>query len=234
MPMSISLLGRILDLIAPRSCAVCGCRLSPDEQAICIRCNLHLPRTHYEKVPYDNEMARLFWKRIPLEKCAAWFFFQAGSEAANILYRLKYHHHPETAEAIGLMIGQEWKETGFFENIDLLIPVPLAHKRERQRGYNQSMEITKGIHQATGIPIGKNIILRNRFVESQTHIGRWERADNVEGVFELIDAAAIHGKHVLLIDDVVTTGATITACGQELAKAGDIRISVLSIGFAKE
>jgi len=178
-------------------------------------------------------MARIFWARIPVERCAAWFFYQGGAEVTHILYQLKYRHHPEIGEMIGRMMAQEWERQGFFEGIDLLIPIPLARKRERQRGYNQSMEIAKGISKATGIPIGKKVICRKKFVESQTHMGRWERADNVEDVFELISPKSVHNKHILLIDDVVTTGATITACGKELAKAGGVHISILAIGFSK-
>jgi ComF family protein len=109
----------------------------------------------------------------------------------------------------------------------------LAKKRQRQRGYNQSLEIARGISEITNLPIYNKVVRRNVFEGSQTNKGRWERNENVEKVFEMTDETAIHGKHLLIIDDVVTTGATVIACAKELCKAGNVKISVLSLGFAK-
>ena len=113
------------------------------------------------------------------------------------------------------------------------MPVPLAKGRQHQRGYNQSMEIAKGVSEITGLPILSKVVKRIYFKSSQTNLGRWDRQENVEKVFELIDGTTIHGKHLLVIDDVVTTGATVIACSKELVKAGDVKVSVLSLGFAK-
>lgn len=225
--------GRLFDLIAPRACVVCGKRLGIEEEIICSVCNIHLPRTHFAKDAYENEMAQLFWGRIPIERCAALMFFQTHAQSANIVYDLKYHHRPEIGEAMGRMIAQEFHQDYFFDDIDLIIPLPLASQRERFRGYNQSLMIARGVSEATKLPIMTDVIIRKKFVSSQTQKDRWTRLDNVESVFELTHGEAIHGKHILLIDDVVTTGATICSCGEELAKAGEIKISVLAIGFVK-
>ena len=229
----ISFWHRLLDLISPRLCVVCGQRLTVSEETICSKCNLHLPRTGFQQDPYENEMAKLFWHQIPIERATALFYYEAHSETANILYELKYKSHPEIGEVMGRMMAKELQPFGFFDEIDGIVPVPLAKKRLRQRGYNQSLEIARGISEMTGLPIYNKVVRRNAFEGSQTNKGRWERNENVEGVFELKDATAIQGKHILIVDDVVTTGATVIACAQELCKAGSIKVSVLALGFAK-
>lgn len=229
----ISFWHRLLDLISPRCCVVCGHRLTVTEEIICARCNFHLPRTGFQKDSYENEMAKLFWVQIPMERAAALFFYEAHSETANILYELKYKDHPEIGEVMGRMMAKELTPSGFFDGIDGIVPVPLAKKRQRQRGYNQSMELARGISAFTHLPILNKVVRRTTYEGSQTSKDRWERNENVENVFELIDALAVRGKHLLIVDDVVTTGATVIACAKELAKAGDVKISVLALGFAK-
>ena len=231
--MKDSFWSRLVDLIAPRACVVCGGRLGIHEFFICGSCNLQLPRTNYADNPYENDMARLFWGQLPVERCAALFFYQGGSGPSQILYELKYKNHPEIGEFFGRMIAEEWNDTGFFEGIDLIVPVPLAKERQRQRGYNQSLHIAHGIGSVTRLPIVTNAVSREQFVESQTQKDRWQRNENVEGCFRLNDGSALKGRHVLLVDDVVTTGATICSCGREMLKAGDVRFSILTIGFAK-
>ena len=231
--MKDSFWSRLVDLIAPRACVVCGGRLGIHEFFLCGSCNLQLPRTNYADNPYENDMARLFWGQLPVERCAALFFYQGGSGPSQILYELKYKNHPEIGEFFGRMIAEEWNDTGFFEGIDLIVPVPLAKERQRQRGYNQSLHIARGIGSLTRLPIVTNAVSREQFVESQTQKDRWQRNENVEGCFRLNDGSALKGRHVLLVDDVVTTGATICSCGREMLKAGDVRFSILTIGFAK-
>ena len=229
----ISFWHRVLDLISPRLCVVCGQRLTVSEEIICSKCNLHLPRTGFQQDPYENEMAKLFWHQIPIERATALFYYEAHSETANILYELKYKSHPEIGEVMGRLVAKELQPSGFFDGIDGIVPIPLAKKRQRQRGYNQSLEIARGISEITNLPIYNKVVMRIVFEGSQTNKGRWERNENVEKVFEMTDETAIHGKHLLIIDDVVTTGATVIACAKELCKAGNVKISVLSLGFAK-
>ena len=231
--MTISFWSRLLDLISPRLCVVCGERLSITEEIICSKCNLHLPRTGYHRDPYENNLAKLFWGQIPIERATALFFYEAHAETANILYDLKYKNHPDIGIVMGRMMAREIQDSGFFEGIDTIVPIPLAKKRQRQRGYNQSLMLAKGVSEITGLPISQKVIRRTVFEGSQTSKGRWERQENVEKVFELTDAQSFIGKHLLIIDDVVTTGATIVACAKELAKAGDIKFSILALGSAK-
>lgn len=236
------ILEKILSLIAPRACAVCGCRLSSNEDVICSTCNLHLPRTNFEGNPYENELAKEFFGRIPIEKATSLFYYHAGSEVANIIYNLKYHNEPYIGVVMGEMLANQCKGKDFFADIDAIVPVPLAKKRYKQRGYNQSMEIAKGVSKATGIPILSDLICRSEFNKSQTHLDRWQRAENVENLFYLNPHAKLprnfhfpsnkdERTHLLIIDDIITTGATIVSCVHALP--ANVKISVLSLGFTK-
>ena len=221
-----------MDLISPRLCVVCGNRLAVTEETLCSKCYLHLPRTDFANDLYENVMAKLFWGQIRLEKATALFYYEPHAETAQILYELKYKNHPEIGVVMGRMMAKELMKSGLFEDIDALVPVPLAKKREHERGYNQSLELAKGVSEVTGLPIANLVIRRTKFVGSQTKRGRWERNENVEHVFELVDEN-ISDQHLLLIDDVVTTGATVIACAKEMQKASNVKISVLALGFAK-
>ena len=156
-------------------------------------------------------MAKLFWHQIPIERATALFYYEAHSETANILYELKYKNHPEIGEVMGRLMARELKATGFFDG----------------------MEIARGVSEVTCLPIYNKVVRRNAFEGSQTNKGRWERNENVEHVFEVEDISAIQGKHLLIVDDVVTTGATVLACAQELCKAPNVKVTVIALGFAK-
>ncbi len=179
------------------------------------------------KMPTKTKWQDCFGEGFPLSDV------QLGCITKRIVYNLKYHQRPEIGIIVGKMMAQEFHQEYFFDDIDLLIPLPLSHERERERGYNQSMMIAQGIAEITGLPIMNDVVIRKSFISSQTQKDRWTRTENVEGVFELVNGDKIQGKHILLIDDVVTTGATLCSCGEELAKAGNIQISIASIGFAK-
>lgn len=226
-----SFLTRLLDIIGPRRCAICGCRLAVSEQGICACCNRHLPRTGFHQSPEDNIMSRMLWGRIPVKRCAALYYHEGHSQAGRLVYNIKYHDAPELARLMGRMMAEEYDS--FFDGITCLLPVPLTRQRQRQRGYNQSVEIAKGIADVTHLPIERQALRRVSFQGSQTQKGKWERNENVEGAFELLDGSRVEGQHVLIIDDVMTTGATITACAQELLCAKDVTVSVLTLCFAK-
>lgn len=224
---------RLFDLIAPRCCAACGNRLAESERHVCLNCLLALPRTHYAEQPYDNPMAQLFWGHFPVEKVAAWFFYQPSSPFSGMIHELKYRRQREIGHFIGRVAAEELSKKHFFDDIDLLIPIPLTKRRQRQRGYNQSLEIARGISDVTGIPVREKVVVRTRFEESQTHKSAKERRENVSGVFELVDSEVISGFHVMVIDDVITTGSTMISCCQELQKAKSVAISVFSAGFTR-
>ena len=160
---TISFWSRLIDLVSPRPCMVCGARLAIEEEVVCASCNLHLPRTGFAANAYDNPMAQRFWARIPIERAAGLFYYEAGSEVSRIIHQLKYTDRPEIGEVMGRMAAQEFATDGFFEDIDLIIPIPLARKRERQRGYNQSEAVARGVAAVTGLPIVCNVVERISF-----------------------------------------------------------------------
>ena len=225
---------RILDFISPRLCVVCGHRLAPTERSLCGVCLFHLPRTDFHQKPLDNPMAQLFWGLAPIEKAAALFYYHPHSETAQLVYRLKYNNRPDIGEDMGRVMACEFQATDFFSDIDVLLPVPLASKRLRQRGYNQSEQLAIGISDITDLPIVSKVLRRKHFQQSQTTLNRWQRQENVTDTFQLKEEHLLQGKHVLLIDDICTTGATLIACANVLKDIEDIRISVLTLGFTKD
>lgn len=233
MPVKISFGRRLLDFFFPRECAICGRRLSASANSICMSCNLHLPRTHYQMNPKDNEMARMFWALMPIENAAALFFYQSHSRTSNIILQLKYNGKRNIGIDMGKIMAYDFNDYNYFDGVDIIVPVPITFKRKLERGYNQSHEIAVGVKAITGIPIAEDAVIRKIFTSSQTQKHSFERKQNVENVFEMKNNKQIIGKHVLLIDDVVTTGSTIQACAKELLKGGARTFSVLSIGYTK-
>ena len=223
----------LMDLIAPRPCLICGWRLDEDEQFLCVACNTQLPRTGFAAVAEDNEMARLFYGRIPIERCAALFFYRPQSNTSHLIHKLKYEHQPEIGTLLGRMTAREFIKNDFFEDIDLIIPVPITRDRCRQRGYNQASLIAQGVHEVTGIPVDETVVVRENFTSSQTDKHRLERMDNVENAFRALDTSSCEGRHILLVDDVVTTGATIVSCAQEIVRHANVKVSVLALAFTK-
>ena len=231
--MKTNWLTRILDFISPRLCVVCGERLAPTERSICSACMLHLPRTNFQHSADDNPMVQLFWHLTPIRRAAALVFFEPHSEMAQIIYKLKYSQRPDIGEDMGRLMATEMKYGKFFEDIDVLMPVPLERKRRNQRGYNQSEQLAIGIRQVTGLPIITKALSRKHFVQSQTKLNRRERQENVCNIFHLEDASPLKNKHVLLIDAICTTGATLIACADAIKAVEGIHISVLTYGFTK-
>jgi ComF family protein len=178
-------------------------------------------------------MTQLFWGLAPVSRAAALFFYEPHAEAAQLIYDLKYADRPDIGEDIGRMMAEEMRMADYFAGVDVIIPVPLSSKRKRQRGYNQSEMIARGIHEITHIPVMSRALKRKHFHQSQTSLMRHQRQENVAEMFELRDAKDLEGKHILFIDDVCTTGATLTACANVLKDIPGIRISVLTLGFTK-
>ncbi len=224
---------RLLDSISPRLCVVCGERLAPTERTICSVCMLHLPYTAYQFSPTDNPMAQLFWHLAPIQRAAAMIFYEPHSDNSQIIYQLKYGQRPDIGEDMGRLMAVNMQGAHYFDGIDMLIPVPLARKRLHQRGYNQSEQLARGIRQITQLPISNRTLLRQRFLQSQTQLSRNDRQANVADTFTIKDPTPLKNKHVLLIDDVCTTGATLIACANTLKDIEGIRISVLTFGFTR-
>lgn len=233
--MPLKLFRSFLDFLAPRCCCACGRRLSIDEDVFCTACMMQLPFTDFLNHPYDNEMAQTFWGKIRhFEKAYALMYHVPHTTSAHAVYQIKYFNKPDTGIDIGTLMGRMMKDSNYLSDIDALLPVPLAKKREHERGYNQSEMIALGIKDVTGLPIINDAVKRTTFNGSQTQKDRISRAENVEHVFQLVKGDKVKGKHLLVIDDVVTTGATISALSKQLEAIDGICISVASIGYAGE
>ena len=180
----------------------------------------------------ENKLATLYYGRIDIERAMAFLKFSPKTKTANLVYGFKYYNKPYIAYYLGEMMGKELMESGFFKNIDYIIPVPITKHRMYEREYNQSYELSRGINKETKIPIEANILKRKRFSVSQTKLNEVERAENIKGVFTLNrNYRKLCNKHVLLIDDIITTGATTLECSKVLKSIQGIRISILSLGF---
>ncbi len=220
-------------LLFPRCCVVCGSPLSRGEECLCTCCNINLPRTGFH-LRKDNPVECLFWGRIPgLKRASSFLFYRKGSDFRRILHLLKYGGYKELGEMMGRYMSAELSSGEFFDGVDMIIPVPLHRKKQKLRGYNQSEWIARGIASVTGIPLCAECMIREKNTETQTRKSTFERWENVEGIFRLCDTVHFEGKHVLLVDDVLTTGATTVACASAFAGVSGIRISVLTLAVAE-
>ena len=218
----------LIELIFPRHCCVCGEVLSRQEQDMCLDCLYKLPKI--EKI-HLSELEKVFWGRFDVERVTAYFYYQKESPYNRLLHKMKYGNHPEVGMRLALMAAEQLSKEGFFDGIDAIVPLPLSKKKRRQRGYNQCDYIAEGLSQITGIPVLKDCVVRNKSNETQTHKTRDERWRNVEGIFSLANPELIEGKHILLIDDILTTGATLTNCAIAIKSGCNCRISVFTLAY---
>lgn len=221
----------LLDFIAPRRCVVCGRRLSATERGLCVECAYSLPVTGYQESAEQNKMAEFFWGQMPVERVAALFYYHPHSPHGSIILEMKYNSNPSLCVAMGRMMAAAMAPHGFFSGIDVIVPVPITARRRRQRGYNQSELLARGVAEVTGLPVEAKAVRRRRFYSSQTKLGRWDRFRNTEGTFQADPRHALAGRHILIVDDVVTTGATVIACAKAMGGWPGVRFSVLSLGF---
>ncbi len=219
----------LLSFFYPRFCAACGAPLLAKEVHFCLLCFCKLPETKFHTLEH-SPLEELFYGRIKMERIFTLLYYKKGSVSQKILQHIKYYGNKALAIYLGEYYGQQLKEQ--LKDIDILIPVPLHKKKLKKRGYNQSEQIALGIQHACGIPIRTDIILRDYFTETQTKKSRLERWENVKGKFSLNNELVEKGVHYLIIDDVLTTGATIEAVASQLDKIEGVKISVLTLAAA--
>lgn len=218
-------------LLFPGVCLACGAKLPPEKEILCNRCLYDLPRTHYH-LERDNPVEETFWGRMPIVRATSYYHFNKGSKFQKLIHALKYQGKARVGIYLGRQMGQDIHAEGFTQGIDAIIPVPLHEKKRRQRGYNQSDLIAQGIKEATGIPVNRNALLRKVHSSTQTRKTRYDRWENVSRIFDVRPDEKLRGKHVLLIDDVMTTGATLEACAGALQQKLDVRISIATLALA--
>lgn len=217
----------VLHLFFPHICTGCGSDILNVESALCLRCVDAMPETNFELHP-DNPVEKSFWGRLPLIGATAQFYFTKESLMQHLMHQFKYKGNRELGIQLGRMMGEQIMNSGRFD-ADALVPLPLFPAKEKRRGYNQATVLCQGMAERMKIPILDKAITRPQHTETQTKKGRIERWKNMEGKFILSDPDAIKNKHLLLVDDVVTTGATLEACGNELLKAENVRLSLATL-----
>jgi ComF family protein len=220
-----------ISLLFPRLCYACGDHLLRNENLICTECYVIIPRTNYHDEK-DNPVEQLFWGRCMLEKAAAFSYYNKGSRIRNLIHNLKYKGIKEIGFELGRIYGLSLKSSGFTNDIDLIIPVPLHPSKKRIRGFNQCDLISDGLADVTGLAVNKDSLARAKGSDTQTKRSRYDRWTNVEGIFIVTDPEILRGKHILLVDDVITTGSTIESCANELLKIEGVRVSVAALAYA--
>ncbi len=231
MPLSLWL-DDTLSLLYPRLCLLCNHQMPKTTELVCPTCHFNLPKTDHHTLK-ENEFTERFWGRIPLEYGAARYRFNTASQTQKLMHGMKYGDGRALCQYLGRMYGNVLEEAPTFQGIHGIIPVPLHPKKLHIRGYNQSEEIAKGLGEVLGIPLWFDVLERVAMTESQTRKSRSERVNNVGAAFRVKKGEKAKGKHVLLVDDVLTTGATLEACALALINAvPEIKISMMTLAIA--
>jgi ComF family protein len=225
-----SIINDFSHLFFPHVCAGCGTDNINRQSPVCIHCINQLPLTNFHLYT-NNPVAKYFWGRIPVSGASSLCHFTDGSLIQHLLHQLKYKGNKDVGFFLGRMMGNSLTAIDRFSDIDMLIPLPLFASRQKKRGYNQSEVLCNGMADIMKLPVVNDAIIRLTATETQTHKSRIERWINMEGKFELIKPNDLAGKHILLVDDVITTGATLEACGQEILKAAGIKISIATLAY---
>ncbi|GAB4045638.1 ComF family protein [Spirosoma litoris] len=221
------------DLLFPSLCLGCKESLGANERILCTACRINLPETRQHVEPYDQNLLNKFAGKVPVYFLASYLHFTKGGIVQNLIHSFKYKGQKEAAKELANWYGQQLKtDCKSLQVIDVLIGVPLHKSRFRKRGYNQADWIAEGLSDALEIPMRTDVLIRKTFKASQTHKNRLERWENVNTVFAVVKPEAIKDKNVIIVDDVLTTGATIEACAVELVKAGCKSVSVLTLAVA--
>ena len=226
------LMNKLLDVMFPRYCLVCDTTIYDHEKYMCLKCESGVPLGYY-RLNSENPVERTFWGRCKIESASAYMRYRSDSKYANLIKNIKYDDGVKLAHDLGFLFGN-WIKQNDTEKLgyDCLVPVPLHAKKLLKRGYNQSEEIAKGLSKSLELPVLTNVLLRDHFADSQTHKNRFSRWENTFGQYKFGEFTEGH-KHLVIIDDVITTGATVEACIREIHKNIDIKVSVLALGFTQ-
>ena len=219
-------------LLFPDLCPACGEALIANEHFICTDCRYSLPFTNFHLQP-DNIVARQFWGKLNIEAAYAMYYFSKGGKVQNLLHHLKYKNMPQIGKVLGGIAAEQLLQSTAFKQIDHIIPVPLHKRRMKERGYNQSACFAAGLAQKLNANVIENNLVRIRHTDTQTHKSRFARFENMQEVFEVKNAVQLTNKHILLVDDTVTTGSTLEACGIELLKIPGVKLSIANIAYAE-
>ena len=218
----------LLQLVYPALCCHCGEPLVGDEDSLCTHCMCHLTWARHAAMPNNDVELRLAG-RVPYQAAAALFLFRQGSVVQDVVHQIKYHGNLHLAHRFGCLLGNELVSSKRFDDIDCLVPVPLHPWRKWQRGYNQSELLCRAMAEVMGKPVITNNLIRRRYTSSQTHKSRQDRMDNMKAVFAVRRPKEFENKHILLVDDIITTGATTENCYHALRSVDNLKISVAAL-----
>jgi ComF family protein len=221
----IPIIKSLLHLFLPYNCCGCGTDLLAENILFCIYCQASMPLTHFEFFP-SNPIEKIFWGRADIHAASAHLYFTSGSAVQHSLHLLKYKSKKEVGIYFGQQMGKALIQSCRFSKCEIIIPLPLFAAREKKRGYNQAAMIAIGLSQQLKIPVLQDAVLRVKKTETQTHKSRIQRWKNMESTFEILNPLKIYGKHILLVDDVITTGASLEACARVLLGIQGVKISI--------
>lgn len=226
-----NIIAPVVHFFYPHNCIGCGSDIIERENFLCLECINELPHTNFA-LHANNPLEKFFWGRMPVTAGMSEFYFSKVSIVQNCIHEFKYKGNIKLGLYLGRMMGKSILNSNRFADIDFLIPLPLFTKKEFKRGFNQSAILCKGINEITNIPVMPDSVIRIKATETQTKKGRIERWENVEKSFSVVDVEKLKDKHVLLVDDVITTGATVEACGAQILKVEGAKLSIASLAFA--
>ena len=221
----------LIHFLYPHNCIGCGSDIISNENFLCLECINNLPHTGFA-LHGNNPVEKIFWGRLAIIAGMGEFYFSKGSIIQNLIHQLKYKGNRKAGIYLGNIMGRSLLGSNRFANVDMLVPLPLFEKKELKRGYNQAMILCEGISEITNVPITNKNVVRIVHTETQTKKGRIERWENVEKSFSVKDPSILEGKNILLVDDVITTGATMEACGAEILKVKNVRLSIATLALA--
>lgn len=227
------LLTAILDTISPRFCSVCGKPLKAGERGVCLKCLLELRLSPYCDGEKGNALERLFWQDLPTQRAAALMVYDTDSTQRRLILDMKFHNRPRTGYYFGQIMAQLLKGTDFFAGVDVIVPVPIPLMRKLRRGYNQSEQLALGIASITHLPIDTRSVGRKNYKAHQARLSIRQREDNVKGSFRLLRPERLRGRHILMVDDVITSTRTLHEMGRTIAAVPGVRVSVLALAASK-
>ena len=232
MKLTQTYLADFVSLLVPQLCPGCGESLVAGENIICTDCLYSLPMTNFHQQP-DNIVAQQFWGKLPLQGAYALYYFSKGGKIQNLMHQFKYRGMQEIGNVLGEIAGRQLRENPVFNSAEVIVPVPLHKTRFSERGYNQSACFAQGLATKLNAVVDEDNLVREKATQTQTHRSRFLRFENMQEVFSVKYPERLEGKHILLVDDVITTGSTLEACGVALLKVPGVKLSVATIAYAE-
>lgn len=229
----MNLFDDFISLFFPRTCYACGNNLFQNEKIICTSCLLHLPKTNFHKIK-ENPVSKVFWGRVNLTSATAMYFYRKGAKVQHLIHQLKYKGHKEIGVFLGQIYGSQLMDTEIYKNIDLIIPIPLHQSKLKKRGFNQAECFAKGLAESMQKKMDTKSLIRQVETSTQTKKTRYKRWENVSDIFRLEIPKNINDKNILVVDDVITTGATMEAFIETIQKAENVQVCAASIAFASQ